>query len=294
MLKLSPRLSVVSLLQVFWRPISVTWFLTLLETALLVALPLLIGRAIDGFLADDWSSFLSLVSTMTALLIVAVGRRVYDTRVYGTMGVEFGSELVRRSKTASVSTVNARLDMGSEFVRFLELEAPTVMAAVIHLVAAIAVLVSFHTYLATSVILATLILLLVYTASSGRFFKLNRAINQQTEQQVAVLTEGSKQGVSKHLLALRQHAVQLSDTEAVVYGLIFMILMTMLGFNLWFAATQIEATPGQIFSIVTYSYDLMESAVVLPATLQSLTRLSEITERINGLVDSEGAGRTLS
>jgi len=62
--------------------------------------------------------------------------------------------------------------------------------------------------------------------------------------------------------------------------------MSMLGFNLWFAATQIGATPGQIFSIVTYSLNLMESAVVLPATLQSYTRLSEITERINGVTTS--------
>ncbi len=287
MSKLGPRLSLASLIRVFWRTISITWGLTILETAMLVALPLLIGQAIDGLLASNWTSFLMLTGTMAALLIVAVCRRIYDTRVYGTMAVEFNTELAGRSKSASLSQLNARLGMGTELVTFLETEAPAVMTAVIQLSAAIFILLSFHVYLAATATVATLSLLLIYAASSGRFFALNRAINQQTERQVAVLTGGSIQALSRHLLAVRRHAVRLSDTEAVVYGLIFLVLLSMLGMNLWFAATQISATPGQIFSIVTYSYELMETAVVLPATLQSLTRLSEITERINSVVDGE-------
>ncbi len=283
--KLGARLSVASLVRAFWRPISITWALTILETAMLVALPLLIGQAIDGLLAGSWTSFLGLVATMAVLLIVAVCRRIYDTRVYGSMGVEFSTELAGRSKSASLSQLNARLGMGTELVTFLETEVPAVMTALIHLVATVSILLSFHIYLAASASVAILLLLLIYAASSGRFFAINRAINQQTEQQVTVLTGGSILALSRHLLAVRRHAVRLSDTEAVVYGLIFAVLLSMLGINLWFAATQIDATPGQIFSIVTYSYELMGTAVVLPATLQSLTRLSEITERINGVVD---------
>lgn len=286
MLNHSPRLSLSSLARVFWRPISLTWILTLLETALLVALPLLIGRAIDGLLSSDWTPFSILLATMAALLFVAVGRRIYDTRVYGTIGVELGSELVSRSKSGSVSAVNAHLDMSGELVQFLELELPQLMGAIINLLFAVSVLLFFHGILALSVLISVAVLLLVYGLFSSRFFALNRAINQQTEQQVTVLATGSKPGLLNHLTTLRRHAVRLSDTEALVYGLIFLVLMSMLGFNLWFAATQIGATPGQIFSIVTYSLNLMESAVVLPATLQSYTRLSEITERINGVADS--------
>lgn len=50
MLSHCPSLSLTSLARAFWRPISLTWILTLLETALLVALPLLNGRAIEGLL----------------------------------------------------------------------------------------------------------------------------------------------------------------------------------------------------------------------------------------------------
>lgn len=286
MLNHCPRLSLSSLARVFWRPISLTWILTLLETALLVALPLLIGRAIDGLLSSDSTPFLFLLGIMAALLFVAVGRRIYDTRVYGTIGFELGTELVSRSNSGSVSAVNAHLDMSSELVQFLELELPQLMGALINLIFAVTVLLFFHGILALSVVVSITVLLLIYGVFSSRFFSLNRAVNQQTEHQVTVLAAGSEPGLLNHLAILRQQAVRLSDTEALVYGLIFLVLMSMLGFNLWFAATQIGATPGQIFSIVTYSLNLMESAVVLPATLQSYTRLSEITERINGVTTS--------
>ena len=55
----------------------------------------------------------------------------------------------------------------------------------------------------------------------------------------------------------------------------------MLAFTLWIATTQTHATPGEVFSVVVYSYEYIESAVTLPMILQSITRLSEITDRIN-------------
>lgn len=55
----------------------------------------------------------------------------------------------------------------------------------------------------------------------------------------------------------------------------------MLAFNLWFAATHLSASPGQIFSVVSYSLEFLQAAVMLPFALQALTQLNEITERIN-------------
>lgn len=63
----------------------------------------------------------------------------------------------------------------------------------------------------------------------------------------------------------------------------------MLAFNLWFAATQSGATAGQIFSVVTYSFEFVQSVVVLPMVLQSLARLSESTKRINAAASKLGA-----
>jgi hypothetical protein len=275
-------LSIGALVAAFWGRVTITWGLTILETAMLAALPLLMGRSIDGLLEGEAAPFLSLLGVMGALLIIAIGRRVYDTRAYGAMRVELGDALAQKWDGALISKVNARLDMSRELVDFLEEEAPVVMAASLQVVVAIAVLYSFHGIFAAAAGCATIVVLLIYGLSNRRFFKLNRALNQQVEQQVTVLEGGVTSAVRAHLSNLRRQEVRLSDTEAIVYGLIFAVLMAMLSFNLWFAAVKIGATPGQIFAIVTYSYEFLESAVVLPAALQSLTRIAEITARING------------
>ena len=75
--------------------------------------------------------------------------------------------------------------------------------------------------------------------------------------------------------------VKLSDREAVLYGSVFLVLLTMVVFNLWYSTLNGTISAGTIFSIVSYSWEFVDAAVILPVTLQSLTRLTEITQRIN-------------
>ncbi len=75
--------------------------------------------------------------------------------------------------------------------------------------------------------------------------------------------------------------MRLSDTESFLYGAIFIVLLGLVVFNLWSATTVLSITTGTIFSIVSYSLEFVESALVLPVTLQGWSRLSEITKRIN-------------
>ena len=148
-------------------------------------------------------------------------------------------------------------------------------------IVSIVILLSFHGILAASAGGATLLTLVIYALFAKRFFNLNSALNAQTEDQVSALESRKPKRIALHFLKLRKQEIRMSDTESIVYGIIFFILLSMLAFNLWFAATQSGASAGQIFSIVTYSYEFVESAVALPIVLQSLTRLQEITERIN-------------
>ena len=278
---LEGHLSLSLLFRRFWYQVSLTWILTLVETVLLASLPLLIGWSIDGLMTDDWAAFFAFLTVMGALLLIAVVRRMYDTRVYGTMRVELGCSVVTKAQDAAVSKKTARLDMSRELVDFLENEAPLVLTAVVHVTVSIMVLASFHGILAATSMVAAVLGLGVYGLFGLSFFQINRDLNQQIEKQVQVLEGGVLAAIRLHLLSLRRHEVRLSDMEALVYGLIFAVLMAMLGFNLWLATVQIGASAGTIFTIVTYSFEFMESAVTLPIVLQSLTRILEITARIN-------------
>ena len=167
------------------------------------------------------------------------------------------------------------------------MEAPIAATALVQVIAAVVILFLFHPILAATAGGAAIVTLLIYAGFARWFFRINSALNEQSEQQIHALETRSPKKIAAHFVALRKQEVRMSDAESVVYGLIFAVLLFMLGFNLWFAATKMGATPGRIFSIVTYSFEFLESSVTLPAALQSLTRLHEITRRINRATDSD-------
>ncbi len=274
-------LTIGTLLRKYFGPISVTWALTIIETALTALVPLFIGFAIDDLLAGELGELQGLATVLAALIAVSVVRRVYDTRAYGTIRVELGEELIGRSAYIPISSQNARLGMARELVDFLEEQAPALMNSVVQLIVSFIVLFAFHSALAVSALAGAITMIAIYAAFHRRFFRLNADYNQQSEKQVRILETMSPAGILSHLTAIRRIEIRLSDTEAIVYGAIFTVLMGFLLFNLWFAATNLETTTGTIFSIIAYSWEFIEAALVLPVTLQGWSRLSEIMERIN-------------
>ncbi len=275
------RLTLRTLLRLFWGRVSVTWALTLLETGLWVSVPLLLGFTIDGMLAQNFAPFWQLCAILAALVVVAVVRQLIDTRVFGTMRVELSQVLADRNPGLPVSALNARVLMAREIVDFLEEEMPVLMAAVVQLVASVIILFTFHWVLAASAVIAGALMLVIYGLFHDRFFRLNRAINARAEKQVRLLDTRIGPAFGRHLRLLRHWEVRLSDTEALVYGLIYAVLMALVLVNLSFTALVMVASAGAIFAIVTYSWEFMDAAFNLPEALQQWSRLSEIIERIN-------------
>jgi len=281
-------LTILSLLKVFRGCIALTWALTLGEAGLTALIPLYIGFAIDGLLGGSPRALWHLAGLLAALVALGVARRLYDTRAYGTIRVELGKAQVARSAALPVSALNARLDMGRELVDFLEDTLPGAMAAAVQFAVSIAVLFAFAPELACAAGAAALAMAAVYALFHRRFFRLNGQLNQQTERQVGVLEKRAPMAALAHLRRLRRFEVQLSDAEAILYGAVFALLLGLILFNLWFAAAMITVTAGAVFSIVSYSWDFAEASLSLPVTLQTWSRLAEITARLN---PSAAAGR---
>ena len=274
-------LTIATLVRVFRGRVSLTWGMILTETALMALIPLFIGFAIDGLLAGTMQELWHLAGLMAALIAMAVIRRVYDTRVYGTIRVELGRAQAARSSDLAVSALNARLGMGRELVDFLEETLPQAMAAGVQVLVSVGILYAFSPVLALAGGVAALTMAAIYALFHRRFYRLNGALNQQTERQVSILDRREARPTLAHLLRLRRLEVRLSDTEAVLYGAIFVVLLGLILFNLWFATTALSSSVGTIFSIISYSWEFVESALALPVTLQSWSRLSEITRRLN-------------
>ncbi|WP_305856230.1 ABC transporter six-transmembrane domain-containing protein [Balneatrix alpica] len=267
-----------------WRShrgvISLTWLMVLAENGLMVLLPLLIGNCIDDLLDGQRAGVINLGMLLLALVVLGVARRFYDTRVYGSIRVSLGIAVQQHLQGQALSSRNARLDMSRELVDFLENEVPPLLTAVIQIVAAIVILATFSPWLSLSAILAGGGMLLFYACVHQRFIRLNQLLNNQRERQVSVLASLSLTGLRVHLRKLRSREVRLSDTEALLYGLIFILLFGFVLTNLYLTAQLVEPSTGTVFAILSYSLEFVEAAVLLPITLQGLSRLAEISSRL--------------
>ena len=261
--------------------ISLTWLLTLVETALTAIVPLFIGFAIDALLKGEFGALIKLSALLGLLVAIGVGRRIYDTRVYGTLRAELAQQLVNRARASGLSTTNARVGMSRELVDFLEEQLPELLDAIIQLAVSLVILYWFHPVLSLAAMGSSIAILALYLMFHRSFFRLNGRLNHRTEMQVDVLKTGTKQERKDHFQKLRKIEINISDAEALLYGAIFLVLLAFVVFNIWFTATTMSITPGTIFSVVTYSWEFVAAALILPTTLQYWTRLSEITLRIN-------------
>lgn len=279
--RLEGQFGLRQLLKHFPRQIGFTWFLVAIENALMALIPLLIGFAIDGLLNQDSSDLINLGGVLFALVIASVLRRFYDTRAYGTIRVRLGAEVDKRHHKEQVSVRSARLDMARELVDFLEQDVPELFTAIIQLIVAIIILAIFDPRLAMSAGILLCCMIALYSCFHRLFFRLNSALNSQVERQINILSGQSCGGLYNHLRALRQHEVRLSDSDAILYGFIFLMICTFIIFNLWLCASIGDVTPGKLFSIISYSWEYSEAAIALPLALQKLSRLGEISQRLN-------------
>ncbi|MGI9273542.1 MAG: ABC transporter six-transmembrane domain-containing protein [Endozoicomonas sp.] len=282
------KIDLLEIIKSFKFKVGATWLLVLLENTLLALIPLQIGFAIDGLLTGQFHQLGYLAGLMMVMTILIVIRRIYDTRAYGTIRVHLAISLNSRYQGMPVSIRNARLEMGRELVDFMENQVPEIITAIIQLIMAVIILGVFHAYLALSALAVFAGMMILYSFFHQRFYDLNSAFNGQMEQQVDALTTGNSGFVSRHFRNLRKWEVKLSDTEACVYGLIFLLQIGFIIFNLWYSSVLTDMTTGKIFSIINYSWEFVGAAFTLPIALQSLSRLHEVSTRINRTEDDNG------
>lgn len=275
------KLTIRSLLKHHNGKIGFTWLMVALENMLIVLLPLFVGFTIDGLLKNELTHLTILAFLLTLLVVISVVRGLYDTRAYGAIRIEVGESVVNQMQHQKLSIRNARLDMSREFVDFLENDIPPLLTAVIQICASIIILTSFHISLGISAVIASSIMLVVYGSFHQYFIRLNASLNNQFERQVSVLSRVPFLGVRRHLERINRREILISDAEAIVYGLIFFALFGFVIANLWLSTNVTQPTAGEIFSIVTYSLEFVEAAILLPITLQALSRLTEISRRLN-------------
>ncbi len=257
-----------------------TLFLVLLEAGILVLFPLFIGHAIDSALDNSAHGVVHLGLLGLALLLVGVGRRMYDSRFYASVYRQVGVSAMVQLKAEPTSVKTARLHMLEELVEFFENSLPELINTLIGLIGVMGILFALNTKVFYGSLVVTLIILLVYWLSGSRTMLYNKGVNNELERQVNVVSQNNTVQLGTHLKKLMAWNIRLSDLEAFNFSISWLFALFFLLVSIIISVNEGIATYGSLFALVMYVFQYIENVLNLPLFYQNGLRLWEILTRL--------------
>ena len=276
------NISLKALLRRFWKKTLVTWILVVLEGFCLLAMPLIIGWAVDDLMKGETLGIIQLGALCLVLLIAGAGRRFYDTRVYSGIYRKVSNELVagERCRQTGISRISARTNLFTEFIKFLEHSIPDLFNHFIGLIGTLAIIVFLDVRVFWACLAGTALISIIYALSQNKIHCLNREQNNEFEKQVDIIASQDSSGVKTHFKNLMVWTIRLSDLETINFSLTWLVLTAVLIVSILVAATSAETSFGQVISIIMYVFGFIESVMSFPLHYQQIIRLQEIGTRL--------------
>jgi ABC-type bacteriocin/lantibiotic exporter with double-glycine peptidase domain len=264
----------------FKNRLGITFGLLFLESIAELLFPLVIGFAIDDFLDKRYDGLIQLLVLGFFTILIGAVRRLIDSRFYGYIFVQLGTELANSQSRLSPSRKSAQLSLLNEIVEFLENSMPTLFTYVVGLVGTLFILFSLNLPVAVGCLVASFVTLGVYIATSSKTTRLNRGWNDEFEKRVDIVTKNNDAETVQHLHRFMRWNIRLSDLETVNYSIAWLTAIGLLAYTV--ITTSIDTVEyGTIFSVVMYVYQFIEGYTEVPLHYQEWLRLREISSRIN-------------
>jgi len=276
--KQNSRPTVAGIWQSYRLKISGTLSLLMTERLLGVAVPFVLGLAINDLIAGSYRGIGWLIGLEAGVLLIGTIRRLYDTRVYARMYTDIADKTAQRTDIG-VSRRAARLGLARELVDFFEWELPELVAAMVGMLGAISMLVYLLPAVGGLSIIAGLLVGLIFVLSGGRILSLNKLLNNELERQVTMLESEREFSRRRHLSRLARWRIHLSDLEASNFAIAELFLSALI-IGAVIITVQTGLSVGEIFAVLTYLIGLTQNLIILPWTYQQSIRAREIGSRI--------------
>ena len=262
--------------------LALTYGLTLTENVANLLYPVLIGRAIDGLLADGRNALYVLAGVMVAHLAIGVGRHMYDTRVFSRIYADLAGDMVIRQRGGgtSVEQVAARVSLSREIVDFWQVEIPAIVNAVVSFGGAILLLLSLSLPVGGVAVAMLLPIAMANWWFGHRSLRLNSALNDVLEREVAVVASASPSRVYAHFARLSRWRVRISDAEAATWTVVELATIGLIIAALLILVAVPDATVGTIFAVLGYVLAFGDAVDDLPNIVQNIARVRDILDRV--------------
>lgn len=258
---------------------ALTMSLVVLEAVGWILFPLVIGRAIDSVLANSARGLHELAALGVGTMLIAIVRRLVDSRAYARIYVGLGEEMVGADEESDTSTRTARLGMLREIVEFFENSLPQLVNSLLGLAGTVLILWLLNVPVFLACVAVAVATVTLYALTGRLTMRLNEGFNDQYERQVDAVHGGEPGRLGEHLRAMMRWNIRLSDLEAANFGVNWVFMTGLLVFAVGAAAEQ-TLEYGAVFAIVMYVFQFVESMMGIPLYYQQWLRLREISGRL--------------
>ncbi len=258
-------------------PIALTYGLLVLETLCNLALPALIGLAIDGMIGGQFLALYFLIFGLAALILSGSLRKIYDTRNFGHIQTRLALLIGAQSISATHKIARVRLidDLGQFFDTYL----PQAIAGLISTIGAVAVLFIYDWKIGVASVITVVAILLFTAQMSRRTSKLNIRINNRIEKEASILQQPSAHSLARHMTVLRHLRNHRSDAETGMFAGGWLAITSLIIFGI-ISAAKGGVTVGYVFAILSYVLTIAEGFSALPPMIERLTRTQDVVRRI--------------
>lgn len=251
--------------------------LLVVEEIAVLFIPALMGLTVDRLLAGDRSGLFFLAGGVIAILASGALRRLFDTRVFAAAERRLAEGIALGPSPAGIRV--ARLRQVHELVQTYERSVPEALSALIAGAGSLAISVWYDWRVGAAALAVALILLGVDRIYARRMNRLNRSLNDRTDQDLDVLRSEDAERVRSHLEAWRRLRVARSDSEIGVYAVNWLFLLVMI-LGVLVLIAQPDASPGTVFAQMSYVLAFAASWERLPVITERLAQARDVTRRL--------------
>lgn len=266
-----------------WR-LGLTYILFSLEMTGSLLRPFFIGRAINDLIDGQYRGLLELVIVHLSWVAISYLRHRFDTRTYSAIYTAIMTSILSRIYPGQeVSKWSARSGLAKDLVDFLEYDVYFILEAAYNIFGSL-ILLSIYRSPVVWLCLAALVPVFLISFWYGRKMRLlQKAKHDELEGQVDIISAGNISRIKDHYHQLQKWQIRISDQEALNFGLMEIIVISVISLALLVStgssAAKIHA--GDLVGIYYYILKFLNGLDTIPYTLQRWSMLGDIVRRLH-------------
>jgi ABC-type bacteriocin/lantibiotic exporter with double-glycine peptidase domain len=265
------------------QKLAATYGLTVLENIFYIVSPFLLGKAINDLANNSIMGLLLFVVAYICQASTGVARRIYDTKAFTHIFNATASEMITQQidKDIDNSKISARTWLIQDLITFFEVSFPFYFVSIASIVGSLVMLIQYD-WRIVLVCVALLIPIIINNKKFGiKMGKLQVKVNDQLEEQVAVLETKKIDDIKNHFSDLRFWRIKVSNLGAKNFAITEIFILGVLACSLFILKGNEHYQAGDYYAIYSYVNRYATGFDFVPDMIEQLSRISDIEKRID-------------